>query len=467
MIRIPLSMISTIQAGDRFSVSIRFIDFKEVQVNLKDKSTAEEFINVVSNFSFCSTPQDWFVFAYKTIVSPDIDGWNVYNMVSEYKRLELLGGESNMWRTSTANENFSLCESYSKLLVVPSNVSDDELLASARYRQNNRLPVVTWRNAQSRTMLFRSSQPLVGLLGRRCKEDEKLLRTCVDNMGDGRGVVVFDCRSSSSAIAQRFLAGGGRELVRSMYYGIADYVMLNIQNLSCQREHFDELMRTCKTMNDKTLRNIRIISTLTQSNWCKQLYQITTGAIAVANVLEKKASVLIHCSDGLNRTSQVSCLAQVLLDPYYRSFEGFQVLIEKDWVGFGHNFPLRLGYFSGEGRKMFSPIFIQWLDCVWQCMRMRPTSFEFNEKFLIAIAEASMQRRYGTFAFQSPCMATASRATERTVSVWTDLRARRSEFINPFYKDSLRYLQLYFSEKEISFWSGFYLKISQSSDLNM
>ena len=50
-----------------------------------------------------------------------------------------------------------------------------------------------------------------------------------------------------------------------MFDNLADYVMLNIQNLSCQREHFDELMRTCKTMNDKTLRNIRIISTLTQS----------------------------------------------------------------------------------------------------------------------------------------------------------------------------------------------------------
>eukprot|EP00960_Hanusia_phi_P047409 758388-Hanusia_phi.AAC.10 len=225
--KIPLSFISAIQACDRFSATIRLVDSKDVQVNLKDKSTASEFIDIVSNMSFCSNPQDWFVFSYQTTPcssspsSSDIDGWNVYNMVAEYKRLELLGLDSNLWRISSVNENFSLCQTYTKLLVVPSSISDDELLASARFRQNNRFPIITWHNVQSRTMLFRSSQPMVGLLGRRCKEDERLLRTCVDYMGDGRGVVVFDCRSSSSAIVQRYLAGGGRELVRSVYYGIA------------------------------------------------------------------------------------------------------------------------------------------------------------------------------------------------------------------------------------------------------
>lgn len=36
-------------------------------------------------------------------------------------------------------------------------------------------------------------------------------------------------------------------------------------------------------------------------------------------------SVLVHCSDGWDRTSQLTSLAQLLIDPYYRSLQGFQV----------------------------------------------------------------------------------------------------------------------------------------------
>jgi hypothetical protein len=40
-------------------------------------------------------------------------------------------------------------------------------------------------------------------------------------------------------------------------------------------------------------------------------------------------SVIIHCSDGWDRTSQACALAQVMLDGYYRTIQGFQVIIDR------------------------------------------------------------------------------------------------------------------------------------------
>jgi protein tyrosine/serine phosphatase len=39
-------------------------------------------------------------------------------------------------------------------------------------------------------------------------------------------------------------------------------------------------------------------------------------------------AALIHCSDGWDRTAQLSALAQIILDPFYRTIKGFQVIID-------------------------------------------------------------------------------------------------------------------------------------------
>ena len=43
------------------------------------------------------------------------------------------------------------------------------------------------------------------------------------------------------------------------------------------------------------------------------------------------------------------------------------VLIEKEWLSFGHKFGNRIGH--GEDKhndSERSPVFLQWVDCVWQ-----------------------------------------------------------------------------------------------------
>ncbi|CAG9570438.1 conserved hypothetical protein [Leishmania major strain Friedlin] len=51
--------------------------------------------------------------------------------------------------------------------------------------------------------------------------------------------------------------------------------------------------------------------------------------------------VFLNCSDGWDRTPQISILAQLLLDPYYRTVEGLCILLEREVLCFGHPTQLR------------------------------------------------------------------------------------------------------------------------------
>jgi len=70
---------------------------------------------------------------------------------------------------------------------------------------------------------------------------------------------------------------------------------------------------------------------------------------------------------GLDRTPQITSLAMVCLDPFYRTKQGLAVLIEKEWLSFGHKFHDRMGHGKQNPTDVErSPIFLQFLDALWQ-----------------------------------------------------------------------------------------------------
>ena len=42
-----------------------------------------------------------------------------------------------------------------------------------------------------------------------------------------------------------------------------------------------------------------------------------------------------YSSDGWDRTAQISAIAQIMMEPYYRTTEGLCVCIAKEWLAFG------------------------------------------------------------------------------------------------------------------------------------
>lgn len=49
--------------------------------------------------------------------------------------------------------------------------------------------------------------------------------------------------------------------------------------------------------------------------------------LVVEAVTREKAGVLVHCSDGWDRTPQITALAQLCIDAHYRTIQGFAGLV--------------------------------------------------------------------------------------------------------------------------------------------
>lgn len=69
-----------------------------------------------------------------------------------------------------------------------------------------------------------------------------------------------------------------------------------------------------------------ILSQLEGTKWLHHISGILKAAYTVTNAIDQGGKpVLIHCSDGWDRTPQILALAKILLDPYYRTINVFKL----------------------------------------------------------------------------------------------------------------------------------------------
>ncbi|XP_036915650.1 myotubularin-related protein 1 isoform X9 [Sturnira hondurensis] len=417
---VPLGVISRVEKigaqshGDN-SCGIEIVckDMRNLRLAYKQEEQSKPgiFENLNKHAFPLSNGQTVFAFKYKEKFP--INGWKVYDPVAEYKRQGL---PNESWKISRVNSNYELCDTYPAIIVVPTSVKDDDLSKVAAFRAKGRVPVLSWIHPESQATITRCSQPLVGPSDKRCKEDEKYLQTIMDANAQSHKLTIFDARQNSVADTNK-AKGGGYESESA--YPNAELVFLEIHNIHVMRESLRKLKEIVYPSIDET----RWLSNVDGTHWLEYIRMLLAGAVRIADKIESgKTSVVVHCSDGWDRTAQLTSLAMLMLDSYYRTIKGFEILIEKEWISFGHRFALRVGHGNDNHADADrSPIFLQFIDCVWQMTRQDvPT---------------------------------------KTISLWSYINSQLDEFSNPFfvnYENHVLYPVASLSHLEL--WVNYYVR---------
>ncbi|XP_041865076.1 myotubularin-related protein 2 isoform X2 [Melanotaenia boesemani] len=455
---LPLGVVSRVEkigsASSRGDVSYGVVckDMRNLRFAHKqpEDTLRKSVFEVLMKFAFpVSNGLKIFAFEYGQVFPEN--GWKVYDAVSEYKRQ---GIPNESWRITKVNDHYELCDTYPSTLAVPVNIPDEELKRVAAFRAKGRIPVLSWIHPESQATVTRCSQPMVGVNGKRSKEDEKYLQAVMDANAQSHKLFIFDARPSVNAAANK-MKGGGYESEDA--YQNAELVFLDIHNIHVMRES----LRKLKDVVYPNIEDSHWLSNLESTHWLEHIKLILAGALRIADKVESgKTSVVVHCSDGWDRTAQLTSLSMLMLDGYYRTVRGFEVLLEKEWLSFGHRFQLRIGHGDKNHTDADrSPVFIQFIDCVWQLTRQFPAAFEFNEYFLVTILDHLYSCLFGTFLCNSEQQRLKEEIPKRTVSLWSYINSQLEEFTNPLYVNySNHVLFPVVSLRHLELWVGYYIR---------
>ncbi|KFV67383.1 Myotubularin-related protein 4, partial [Dryobates pubescens] len=521
VINVPLRMMESVECRDMFQLHIVCKDSKVIRCHFSTFKQCQEWLKRLNRaIARPAKPEDLFAFAYHAWclgVCVDEEDQHAHlcrpgDHVKYRFEMELvrMGFDlQNVWRVSDINNNYKLCSSYPQKLLVPVWITDKELENVASFRSWKRIPVVVYRcrhlsssvtpgvfgrlesfwrprlNPESvRSVRDDSKGPIQSVLSNLAVKQklrreggregaagcsvhaifaDSSLTACsgVENAGAPQKLLILDARSYTAAVANR-AKGGGCECEE--YYPNCEVVFMGMANIHSIRNSFQYLRAVCSQVPDPS----NWLSALESTKWLQHLSVMLKAAVLVSSAVDREGRpVLVHCSDGWDRTPQIVALAKILLDPYYRTMEGFQVLVESDWLDFGHKFGDRCGHQEKvEDQNEQCPVFLQWLDAVHQLLKQFPCLFEFNEAFLVKLVQHTYSCLYGTFLGNSPCEREMHNISKRTCSVWSLLRAGNKNFHNLLYMPgSEQVLHPVCHVRALHLWTAVYLPASSPHPL--
>jgi myotubularin-related protein 3/4 len=465
---LPLGLVELVEHRDLFYLHIACKDARTYRCTFGNNETCMEWFDRIAKAAEPPRQIDQIFAFYHFIWAKDKGGDEVQERITNLRQytfdqrlfrdeMERLQFAGDSWRISEANRNYKLCPTYPPYLIVPSCINDETLECVAKFRSSRRIPAVVWRHSGNGAVIARCSQPEVGWLGWRSSEDEDLIKAIseacnFDQRNDKetmlshspgslhsedslqiapsglankeKKVLIMDARSYTTAVANR-ARGGGCECPE--YYPNCEIQFMNLANIHSIRKSFNALRLLCTSSADQP----NWFSQLEGTRWLQHMSGLMKAAVTLVNAVEREARpVLVHCSDGWDRTPQIVALAELLLDPFYRTIDGFRILIEREWLAFGHKFADRCGHSSNDDANERCPVFLQWLDCVHQLLLQFSCAFEFSHSYLVKLAQHIYSNLYGTFlcnTFQERMKI----VNGKTFSVWEFLNSPR--FRNHLY----------------------------------
>ena len=417
-----------------------------------------------------------------------LNGYKIYDIEKEYERQGIKN--INFIKLSLINKDYKLCETYPEktYLICNNQINENIYKQCANYRTKNRYPTLCYFHKETNGSLWRSSQNRAGITNENNIYDEFILESIgkISNANTIYGIektlFICDARSFISASANRLL-GAGCENIKN--YKNAEIYFCDIGNIHDVRESFDLFKKVllANKVNEKVIplidndyslifgtglkniyKNTNLFSEIEKTNWFKYIYQIINSSILIYTKINLGLSVLVHCSDGWDRCPQLTSLSSLLLDKYYRTLTGFIVLIEKEFISFGHQFKFRLGLCplntENYNLNQISPIFIQFLDCVHQLWKEYTNIFEFNLEFLGFIALNLRRGKYGNFFCNSEKERKQKDIYNKTISIWSEILYNKNKYINNQYdeKESQNFKIRDFPYYKIKIWEEYYLK---------
>ncbi|KAF3427363.1 hypothetical protein E2986_04716 [Frieseomelitta varia] len=332
------------------------------------------------------------------------------------------------WRLSTVNVDFKLCRSLSRYIIIPASITDSQLIDAAKRFQGNRPPIWSWSNARGAALV--KMPELSPLVTNRIQENimfENVRKSHPQKMPP----VVLELNKGIS--------------VKLIAIAFSKFASLcspeNIRQFWLQDNNFYSLVENTKWL--------KYVSYCLQKavEACEHLHLglsvILQGNDATINqsfVRRPSTNLVFLEGAGTDLCCIVSSLVQLLLDPYFRTINGFQSLLQKEWVASGHPFCDRLGHICKRTSEK-SPLLLLYLDCVWQLSQQFPAEFEFTETYLTTLWDAAHVSIFDTFIFncEKDRVAAATDPDRPLVlrSVW-DWREQFNEqdillFDNPLY----------------------------------
>lgn len=358
-------------------------------------------------------------------------------LVDNYKEVgptEATGGVAGTYKPA-----FVVCSTYPEKFMLPEwQVREAGFVEKvAEFREKRRIPcpVYVYHCNGVKSSIWRSGQIKKGLFGGVSKHDKKIVEEVA--LFNSRGspeqdwqeeskTSVFDCRPFINALGNQV---AGKGYITKGSYDISEVVFGQIENIHVMRESFRELRA-----NVDEYRQFAVLG-----QWIGHLRAILAGACFVQGRVLEGRSVLVNCSDGWDRTAQVTTLGKMLVDPYFRTVDGFRGMLFYDWIGFGHKFRTRQEYANNHE---CSPVFLQFLDCVHQLVVQQPNRFEFGTGLLLQLYQAYSENCFDEFSFDSTedyiqyfvGKGLSGQGTPRGLGIWELIESNRQSYLNPSFE---------------------------------